>query len=57
VRLDATDMKMKIMKSPNKCWKDIMEFIPKLQYEKLDALHEILKVESAKVSRTPTNIA
>ena len=39
-----------------KCWEKIRDFIPRFQYEKLDYLCEILKVEYAKVQRVPKTI-
>ena len=39
-----------------KCWDVVREQIPRFQYEKLDILCELLKVEFEKVSRKPVTI-
>lgn len=54
--LDARDMRMRLRQSPIKCQEALRNFIPKLQFEKLEALCEILKVEFGKVSRSPKTI-
>jgi hypothetical protein len=56
VRLDFEKMKKRIRESPKKVWNMLKEFIPRFQYEKLDALCEGLKVEFAKVSRKATTV-
>lgn len=39
-----------------KCWNMIKDFLPKFQYEKLETLCEVLKVEFDKVNRKPKSI-
>jgi len=56
VRFDGDKMKKRIRESPRNCLRVLQEFIPKFQYEKLDTLCEILKVEFEKVSRQSVSI-
>ena len=56
VRLDGEKMKKRIKDSPKQCWNVLKEFIPKLQFEKIDYLCEIFKVEHDKVSRKPQSV-
>lgn len=55
-RLDGERMKRRIRASPKESMKKLQDFVPMFQYEKLDALCEILKVEFEKVSRKPQSI-